>query len=222
MAFTTLYEVLNVFSPIILVIGLSIGLYYFKSLNVIHKSITSYLLVMLCVDMTGRLFEYYNGNNLVVLLVYSLVEMMLFVYFYFKYLYKSRYVLLIGFSIIAAAYIVWELIYFSRDVKQFQSYAKVVDNFVIITLALVFLNEKIRNYKESKLDIFYLNSAVLIFFSVNLIFFLPLNFILNEKMGFYFWLFNLISTVSFYLYLTHLIWKNARITKHPLKKKAIS
>jgi len=210
MEFKTLYEILNVLSPVALIIGLIIGLSNFKKLNIIHKGITCYLLVMLCVDMTGRILEYHSRNNLVVLLIYSLVEMLFFVYFYYKYLFKSRHRVLIGLSFLAAGYIIWELIYFSQDVRQFQSYAKVVDNFVVITLALVFLSDKIRDYKESKLDTFYINAAILVFFTINLIFFLPINFTLNESAGFYFWLFNLVTTVSFYLYLTFCIWKNRK------------
>lgn len=219
MTFKTLFEILNVISPIALFTGLLIGIYYYKKVDIIHKGITGYLLAMLCVDMSGRVLEYYSRNNLIVLPVYSLIEMGMFVYFYFRYLFKRPHRALILLSILAAVYIIWELISFSRDVRQFQSYAKVADNFVIITLALVFLNDKIRDYKESRLDNFYLNAVILIFFSVNLIFFLPLNFTLNETTGFYFWLFNLTTTVSFYMYLIYSVWKNGRLKKPALQKK---
>ncbi|MCW4469039.1 hypothetical protein OGH69_08695 [Flavobacterium sp. MFBS3-15] len=210
MTFTSLYKLLNFLSPFILIMGLGIGLPYFKRLNNIHKGIIGYLLMMLLIDMASRFFQYNFGNNLIVLLVYSLVEMLFFVFFYYKFLFKASHILIKLFSIIAASYIIWELFYFSNNVRQFQSYAKVADNFVIITLALAFFSEKIHEYKESKLDSFYLNAVILIFFSINLIFFLPLNFILNERTGLYFWLVNLITTVSFYSYLIYSIIKNGK------------
>jgi len=208
MEFTTIYKFLNFLSPSVLLIGISIGIYYFRNLNILHKGITYYLLVMLCVDILSRILQYYLGNNLVLLLVYSLIEMIMFIYFYYKYLFKSRHIVVAMLCCVAILYIIWELFYITNNVRQFQSYSKVVDNFIIIMLALAFLSEKINEYKESRLDSFYINAVILIFFSINLIFFLPLNFILNEKTGLYFWLLNLITTVSFYLYLTYSILKS--------------
>jgi len=212
MSFYEILKLSTLISPLILFIGVGIGIYFYKRLDVIHKSIIYFLFIMLSIDMTGRAIESY-GNNLIVLLVYSLIEMLLFTFFYYKFLFKAQHRLIIILSAFALFYIIWEIIILKEiEAKQFQSYAKVADNFVIITLALAYFHEKINIYKESKWDNFQLNAVILVFFSINMIFFLPINFLINESSGlkFYFWLGNLIITVLFYAYLTHSIWKNGR------------
>ena len=206
---------LTLFSPSILAIGICIGFYFYKYLNTIHKSITWYLVLMLLVDITSRIMGYY-GNNLIVLLVYSLLELLLFVLFYYKFLFKARHRFIMGLSIVAILYIFWEILILRKiEAQQFQSYAKVTDNFVIITLALAFFHEKINIFKELKWDNFRLNAVILVFFSVNMLFFLPINFLINETSGLnhYFWLSNLVITILFYLFLITSIWKNGRIRK---------
>lgn len=215
MDITKIVELLTLFSPTILVIGISIGIYLYKDLNSIYKTITWYLILMLLVDIVSRILGYYS-NNLIVLLVYSLFELLLFIFIYNKYLFRAKHPLMLGVSAIAVLYIVWEIIVLRKiEAQEFQSYAKVADNFIIITLALGFFHEKINVFKESKWDNFRLNAVILIFFSVNMLFFLPINFLINESTGlkFYFWFGNLGITLLFYSFLTYSIWKNGRIRK---------
>lgn len=219
MTFLEILKMLNVLSPIVLFLGLVIGFYFYRSLNNVHKNIVHYLLIMLCVDITSRLFARYLGNNLIILLVFSLIEVSFFVYFYKKYLFKASHKILTGLGIAGILYIIAEIlinfVFTKVDSKQFQPYAKVVDNFVVISLALGFFHEKINIFKESKWDNFKLNATILVFFTLNMIFFLPFNFLVNESTGlkFYFWLANLTITISFYLFLIYFLWKNGRTQK---------
>jgi hypothetical protein len=224
MNFIEIVQDLTMLSPAILSTGIVVGLYKYKLLNDITKSIILYFIVMLALDITGRILEDF-GNNFIILHTYSFLELLLLLYFYFKFLFKARHNILLGLGIIGILYIIWEIVIFNQvKAKDFQPYSKTLDNFIVILLALAFLQEKITRFKESKWDNFQLNIVILIFFTLNLIFFLPFNFLVNESTGlkFYFWLGNLILTLSFYSYLTYSIWKNARIAKHPIKKKAIS
>jgi len=205
------YRTMTYLSPLVLLIGIIIGFLSYKKLSIVSKGLVWYFVMLLAVDILSRILYLFN-NNLIVLLIYSLLEMLMFSYFYFKYLYKSRQRLLLIAIALATAYIIWELLAFNLDFKQFQSYSKVVDNFIIISLALAYFHEKINRFRESKWDNFQLNTVILIFFSVNLILFLPINFLINESLGIkvYFWQGILITTVLFYLYLTWSIWKNGR------------
>jgi hypothetical protein len=213
MTFSEFLESSHLFTPVIAFVGVFIGLYYFKSLDTVHKGFTWYLRGMLVVDIASRIIGA-TGNNLIVLLVYSLLEMAMFTWFYFTYLFNAKHRLVLGLFFISFAYILWEILSLeSAKVKAFQSYAKVVDDFMIIILAFTFFHEKINIFKESKWDNFRSNAIILAFFSINLIFFLPLNFILNDSFGAYFWFGNTLSLVLFYSYLTHSIWKNGRTQK---------
>ncbi|WP_231559611.1 hypothetical protein [Flavobacterium rivuli] len=96
------------------------------------------------------------------------------------------------------------------NVKQFQPYAKITDNFIVIIMALVFYYQKMNSFNETWLTNFKLNTVILLYFTVNAIIFLPFNFIINASGNakFYIWTINVFFITSFYLYLTILIWKN--------------
>ena len=119
---------------------------------------------------------------------------------------------------ISVLYIIYELIYytfFNTNVKSFQPYAKVADNFVIILLSLSFLQEKISDFKERQWNNFSFNIVVLVFFTLNTLIFLPINFLVNEGSGikFYFWIGNSVLLLLFYSYLIGKIWNNGRKNK---------
>ncbi len=218
MSFTEVYNLLNLLSPGILFLGIILGIYTYRNLDIIHRGITVYLIIMLLVDMTGRVFEYLYGNNLFILLIYSLIEVTMFTYFYFKYIFQRLHYIALVFSSIGIIYICWEIVKFKNNIVDFQPYSKVVDNAVIIYLSLTFLYEKIIEFKQFRFQEFYIQLAVLIFFTVNSIIFLPLNFILNQTAGKYFWQLILLITVIFYSYLTYSIWQNARQNKLKTKR----
>ncbi|RZJ74098.1 MAG: hypothetical protein EOO45_09460 [Flavobacterium sp.] len=217
----TVHEIvdrLTYLSPAILAGGIWVGFLNFKKIDSVHKSITFYLLVMLCVDVASRILGHL-GNSILVLLVYSLIEVILIVYFYYKYLFRTKHLVVLALSILAGIYILWEIASFEKiEAKHFQSYAKVADNSIVILLALSFFYERLSMFKESKWDNFRLNAIVLVFFSVNLLFFLPFNLIINKSTGlqFFFWYGILLITILFYVYLSWSIWNNSK--KNPKLK----
>ena len=218
----TIYEIyksIDFLSPLALIIGVSVGAIFYKYLDNVHRSVSIYLGFMLLVDFTSRIYAYCFSNNHIILLLYSMLELILFLYFYLKYMLRKKYLAIICIGIAGILYILWELITFRENAKQFQPYSKIADNAMIIFLVLTFFSEKISNYSDSKWDYFKLNIAVLLFFTINLIFFLPLNFLINEETGAYFWIGIVIINMLFYLYLTSLIWQNAAASRK-LKNKA--
>ncbi|MDV6166878.1 hypothetical protein R1T16_00470 [Flavobacterium sp. DG1-102-2] len=214
MQFVKIYDILSYLTPVLLLGGILIAFYFRKTLDSIHKSIAYYLLAMLFTEISGRIIGDYYHNNLIVLLVYSILELVMLAYFYYKHLFKAKHKLILFIVFLAVIYILWEIYVFEiRSIKEFQTYAKVVDNFTIILLSLTFFHEKINIFKESKWDNFRLNAVILAFFSINMLFFLPYNFIINETIGFWFWLGILSSVTLFNSYLISQIWKNGRTRK---------
>jgi len=209
-------QIITSLSPAALVIGIVFGLLLYKKIGVMHKSIVVYLCLMLCTDIAGRILGA-SGNNLIILPIYSLIELAFFVYFYNKYFFAKPNTFLIGLGVAGAVYIVTEmLLYFvfnALNVKQFQPYCKVIDNFIIIIMALFFFQQKISNFKELGWGNFRLNTILLIFFTLTTIIFLPFNFLINgtSEVKFYFWMFNSVTIVFFYIFLTVEIWKNSRV-----------
>ncbi len=223
MTFYQFSKIAGFLSPIILIVGIILGLYFYKRINMFYKSIAIYLMLMLGVDLSARILPYY-GNNLIILPIFSLVEMSFFVYFYNKHLLKKVNPVLVILGAIAAIYIIVEMLRFFVfnvvDAKQFQPYAKVADNFMVIVMALFFFYQKINSFNETKWGNFKLNTVLLAYFTFNTIIFLPFNFMINESSGvkFYFWTINIVMVILFYLYLISLIYRNSRENLEFVKK----
>lgn len=199
--------------PGVLIFGTISGLYNYKKIDGMHKSIAFYLLLMLIMEITSRILGRF-GNNFIILPIISLLELSFFIFFYNNYLLKRKKIFT-WLGSLGLIYIIGETVFYFvlNDVtaKQFQPYSKVVDNFLIIVMALAFFLEKIDGYREINWDNFRLNTILLVFFTINMLVFLPFNFLVNETTGlkFYFWSINIVILIILDVYLTYSIWKNA-------------
>ena len=101
----------------------------------------------------------------------------------------------------------------SKDVTSFQSYSKVFIAFLIVFMSLYYILQQIK--REQKIVHRNLVFAIITYFSLELIFLLPLNFLINYKseLVFYIWLLRLSSNLLFYSYLIRFIWKNGKMQK---------
>ena len=209
---------LNILSPVTLTVSLVMGVILYSKIDKLHKDLMLYMFLMLSIEICSRILGLW-GNNLIILPLYSFIELSFFVYFYNKYLFTKPNKILIGLGVAGAIYIIAEiLLYFvfnTLNVKQFQPYAKVLDNFIIVLLALFFFKEKAINFKESGWGNFRLNTVLLLFFTLTTIIFLPFNFLINaaSEVKFYFWMFNVIMLVMFYIFLAVEVWKNSKVNK---------
>ncbi|KGO86942.1 hypothetical protein Q765_08230 [Flavobacterium rivuli WB 3.3-2 = DSM 21788] len=216
MTFSKFASYLGYVSSIALVIGLVIGFLFYKKLDRLHKRILIYMALMLAVDIACRILQYYKHPNMIVLPIFSFAELLFFVYIYNSYLLKKESKIIIGLGLLALVYIIAEFLqYFvfnTLNLKQFQPYCKITDNFVIIIMALAFYYQKMNSFNETKWNNFRLNTAILIYFTINTIIYIPFNFIINENIGvrFYIWMVNIVIILLFYSYLSILIWKNGR------------
>lgn len=90
-------------------------------------------------------------------------------------------------------------------VKEFQPYAKIADNFVVILMALAYIHERMDGFLERDWGNFRLNMAFLVFFTLTSIIFVPFNFLINahSNVKFYFWACNGTLIILLYLYLSY-------------------
>lgn len=201
--------------PIELIIGVVIGALVFRRLNGAHKLLFYFILASLVLDILGRLFAKAFENNLMLIPYYGLVELIVFNVLYLHHFKIGHWVMWMPFSI-AAAFIGFELYALDPfDTANFHSYARVISGFSIVVLTLLCYVHYLRKAQPLPSGIFLLNTTVLIFFSTNLVFFLPINFLINEhsNLKFYFWAINLLLTIGFYFIIIQSIWKNGKILK---------
>ena len=211
MTFFKVLDFMTFLSPLLLLLGIAIGMYYYKFLDTIYKVLLVYLIVSLCTDVISRIYGHFYRNNLIFILVFSLTEAAIFSILYHNCFFEKRNKLMLVLSSIAALYMVWEIGTLGTiQVRQFQSYAKVADSFLIIILAITYFFEKIGRNTAAEVEILKLNSIILIYFALTLIFYLPINFLINinSDLKFYFWGANLLLTLLFYVFISWEIWKN--------------
>jgi len=217
MDFYTLVYYSTFISPIILLGGIIVGIYYFKRLDILRKIIAVYIFTMFVTDILARFIGIVYGNNLILIPIYGALELSMFsIFYYFLGIKDNLIKKIILFLILISSFVFtfWEAAkVYNLPITQFQSYSKVISTLMIVLLSISFFLEKIYLKKDIKSDIFLLNSGVLLFYSLNLIIFLPIDFLINDNSGlkFYFWFANLIFTLIFYTFLILSVWKNGRI-----------
>lgn len=216
MSFYKLLDLFTLSVPIILILGSLAILSVYKFLELKHKILFFYLLICLLTDISSRLYGRVYKNNLIFIILFGLLELILFSLFYQLIYFNKKNKLHLILTLLGVLFIIWELMNLNVfQTPQFQPYSRVVDCFIIVVSVIIFFFEKIKNNEPTDLNTIRLNSVILVFFSINLLFLLPINFIINtlSDFKFYLWSLNLLLTLSFYIYLIFEIWKNGLIPK---------
>lgn len=206
-------------TPYILLCCLVIGFIRYNKIEVHFKVMLYYLLLAIVANISMKLLGHYFKNNLILIPLYGLFELVLFtiLYAYYMDLKKLRYVnLTIG--LIGCSYIIYEVSTVNTAIpSDFQSYARPVDAFIIVLFSMIYFFDKLSKGTDLSDSAIRLNTIILIFFSLNLIFLLPLNFLIGQNsndLKFYFWISYISMITIFYLFITYTIWKNGKTQKH--------
>lgn len=200
-----------------------LGLVAWKKPVPFYRMLSVYLILMAGMEFFGvYLAKVLNGRNHIFVLLDALTDVAFFSVLYARCLLEKKTKLFLLLSILSAAYICFEIfynfIYKQVSVKEFQPYSKIVSDAFIIILALHFLYEKMNAFTATKVKHFWFNNVVMLYFTINLLVYLPFNFLVNESTGvkFVFWTLNVFCIEAFYLFLLSVILKEA------LRKKAVT
>ncbi|WP_430409774.1 hypothetical protein [Kordia sp.] len=214
---STLSEILTYLSPLVLFIGTSVGLFYYQKLDKITKLLLYFLIGSLAIDISSRVLAHLLNNNLILYVVLSLLELLIFFKIYDTLCKKKKIIRIL--TTVGVLYTLTESIYLNaNNVELFQPYAKALTPLLIVIMTLIYFFELIQ--EEMKLikgesRYFSFNSIVLCFFALEFLFLLPINFLING--GFYLAVYVLIAhvflLVLFYSYLTYFIWKHGKSPK---------
>lgn len=214
-----LFTLLTIISPILLLIGIIIGAYYRKHLNRCFLLLFGFLILGFITEILSRYLGLYSNlrYNLFLIPIYGLTELLLFSVLYYKYLLKSKNRLLQYFIVILIILILVDISRIGNMfiAKKFQSYGKVIADGGIVMLCLFYYWEVIKGKIKSTTEINILNAANIIFFSLSLLIFLSINFLVNANydLVMIFWFFNLIIISLYYTTLILLIWQNGKTRK---------
>ena len=210
MSLASILEISMWLVPIELGLGIVLGIYFFSCLTTIYRYLLFYLVVCLGVDILSRVLGELYGNNLALIIVFSFFELMCF-YFLFRRCYFKRRVLRHSIMVLLASLYMFGEIFllYNVSVQEFQSYSKTLGSFVIVLMTVDFMFELVRG-KNLNNRLLRANSIFIFYFSINMIFFLPINFLINvpSSIKFYLWYANLFVTVLFYSFIVWELWRN--------------
>jgi hypothetical protein len=207
---------LTVLSPIGLVIGILGGIIHYLSLTKVYKLITVYLVVSLLTDLTSRILSLLDQENLILLPFFNLLEFLLFLRVYYLFFEKKKQMLLLVIAGVFLAGFSLDLFHsFASPDLMTNSYSSIIESMSIVFLAFLFFFDRIRASDELVWPTFVLNSVILVYFSVKLMFYIPIKFFIQDdtNLKFYFWIVHSLMLIIFYLYLAKSIWKHGKIQK---------
>ncbi|PRD56652.1 hypothetical protein [Sphingobacterium gobiense] len=208
--------------PILLTLSLAALICYRKAANPWDYYVFAYLAIALIVDLSSRYWLSFHTDNLVFVQLYALAELMLvgimYMRFFLTRLRKIGWLLLF----FTGSFVTWEFAHHilqdtDQDFSYYQSYSRVVVSATLVTYGLMSLLQRVRRSERMDHQKVRLIVALTFYYSLNFIFYLPINFFVTAHTHFKFllWAINLLVTNVFYIYLTLYLWRFGK-KKKPL------
>jgi hypothetical protein len=172
---------LSVISPLIPLSMFLIG--GKKPLSIIIKGLLLYFILSLSTDLICLSFIFKTYNNFIIE-IYSVVEILIIVYFYKRIWNKSGMNLifnLLSISILAVSLLSW--FYLPKELSMLKNFIPASRSLIIVVISVVYFFQLIDNLNLPSLTgyyFFWFNSAFFVYFSVLLIVLLFKNYIFNS------------------------------------------
>lgn len=212
-------RLLTLVSPIILVIGVIIGGVNIKRNPKIGQLIFGYFIAALLVEGASRYLGQMNSakNNLIFLSVAGIVDLLFFSALYIGFFFHRKRVWLLFISmptLLLLIYMMYRKI--ALTPSAFDAYDKVICDVIIVFYALVSSYDIISMKEEIRQDVMRVNAASLLFFSLDLLFSLATNFLVNAGTHFviYFWILRFVLLTTLYTTLVYTLWQIGKNRKH--------
>jgi hypothetical protein len=171
---------MSVFVPWSIILPILIGLIQLKKLPYTGKIIWYYLLVAALVNFTASYIgRHLHKNNLPLIHLYTLVELVLFVWFYKHLLQAVNKKLYVILPIIFTALCIINALFF-QNIFTYSSYTRSVEAFICILFALNYFARLATGTTEKKiitLPDFYFNTGIFLYFSGAFVLFVFSNFV---------------------------------------------
>jgi hypothetical protein len=214
-----LWNIISFTSPFVLLVGVLFGVLKFRRLKKSNQLLVFYLGFSLTFDLLSRYFGYIAQSkyNLFLIPIYGFLELGFLSVLYYRYILRSKSKYLLSFIVFMHLLILVE-IFFGKGLfhpESFQSFGKVIADASIILYSIYFYLKIFKGQIPIRSEYAFLNAVVLIYFSINLIIYLAINFLVNAqfKLVVAFWIINLLSVIIFELILISLLWKDGRTRK---------
>lgn len=200
--------------------GVVSGLLYRHRLSGIGKLLALYLLVALGTDLLSRYLGTFHGNNLMLVPLFGVAELLSFAALYHFFLLPQKHLAIPAIAGLSAALVLFQAFRPAEfALSGFHAYGRVLTGMTIAGISVVHHYQVLRKPRLWHSGALSLSTGVLCFFIVNSMWFLAVNFTVNEAHTtvFVLWIFNAVLTPLFYLFLTYQLWQNGK-TPPPLQR----
>lgn len=201
-----------IYSSYVVLLPLLVAVIRYRRLTSALKMIGVYVLLGTFVQAIAAIMSANKQNNLPVLHVYTILEFTCFVWFY--RLLREKFIqnrvflaLVIGFPILAILNAL-----FLQTIYEFNTYARSLEGILLIILALRWYYRALEELKIQRLQddaVFWVNTAVLLYFSGSALLFGFSNYTLpfQKSLKVYIWAFHALFSTLLYLFITVGLWK---------------
>jgi hypothetical protein len=206
-------------SPIVLLTGVIIGTINIKKNPEIGQLIFGYFIAGLLLEITSRYWGQVNEakNNLIFLSISGIVDFLFFTVLYIRFFFgrKRTWLLFLSFPTLI---LLFYMMYHKAALipSAFDAYDKVICDGIIVFYALLSSYDLINGKEEVRTDVMRVNAVVLLFFSLDLLFSLTTNFLINAGTHFviYFWILRFVLLTTLYTTLAYTLWQIGKNRKH--------
>lgn len=192
----------------ILLIGACISLYIFRTINKSYQKILFYfLLLSLLFDLTSRYWSYVFKQNLNFISIFAILEVLIFYVFYNNLMQRHKRIRLF-FTTLVIIYLGIDILFMqSKNISTFQTYSRSTSACFIVLNSMLYYIQIIKQHKVA-LELIQLNSVILLYYALNVILYLPINYILNVSLdvNLTLWIFKLLLLLFFYSFLWMHLW----------------
>lgn len=165
-------------------------------------------------DIASRYFAIMAFNNWIILIPFTMMEFAFFCKLYHQTIEKKKYVLVL--AGIGMFYTCVELLLNNaNNMQDYQSYAKSLTSVFIVIMGLLYIFEQLKKEKKILNRNMYFHGLVLSYFTLEFLFILPINFLINGNESFVYlmWFIRISSLILFYAGLMYFLWKNGKTQK---------
>jgi len=186
----------------VFIIGILVGFYYFKNLNLHSKFLVFYIAFSAVFDALTRIFTEYN---LYLIPLLGVFELFVFSAMYDRCLMKNRSMPMLIIRVLLYFYLAYDFVdtLVFHEVRYFNAYGRIIMDMYILSYGIMYFRKA---FKNESVDInkthLLFNTGVLIYFGFNFIFFSSVNFLVNTELDIiiWFWIVNAIVVELFYLF----------------------
>jgi hypothetical protein len=212
-------ELLTLLSPIVLLTGVVIGSINIMKNPKIGHLIFGYFIAGLLLEIASRYWGQVSEakNNLIFLSISGVVDFLFFTVLYIRFFFgrKRMWLLFLSFpTLIMLFYMMYHKA--ALIPSAFDAYDKVICDGIIVFYALLSSYDLINGKEEVRTDVMRVNAVVLLFFSLDLLFSLTTNFLINAGTHFviYFWILRFVLLTTLYTTLAYTLWQIGKNRKH--------